>query len=132
MPHDFILPKTASGGGAPAVIILISWVKSILLLIKWSAIICIIIGAPLKWDTLCLIKAFTINSPAGCLRHTCVPALSVTVQGKHQPLQWNIGSVHKYLGNIGISQTSVFPIAFKYAPLWWYTTPLGLPVVPDV
>ena len=28
-------------------------------------------------------------------RQTCVPASAVTVHGKHQPLQWNIGSVHR-------------------------------------
>ncbi len=28
-------------------------------------------------------------------RQTCVPATIDTVHGKHQPLQWNIGSVHR-------------------------------------
>src|SRR5437763_9627179 len=27
---------------------------------------------------------------------TCRAATAVTAQGKHQPLQWNIGSVHRY------------------------------------
>src|SRR5256885_9409599 len=37
-------------------------------------------------------------------RHTCVPASIATVHGKHQPLQWNIGSVHRYFGNCGMLQ----------------------------
>ncbi len=28
-------------------------------------------------------------------RHTCVPESAVTPHVKHQPLQWNIGSVHR-------------------------------------
>ena len=28
-------------------------------------------------------------------RQTCVPAMSESVQGKHQPLQWNIGRVQR-------------------------------------
>jgi hypothetical protein len=28
-------------------------------------------------------------------RQTLTPALAATVHGKHQPLQWNIGSVHR-------------------------------------
>ena len=28
-------------------------------------------------------------------RQTCVPATAVTAQVKHQPLQWNIGSVQR-------------------------------------
>ncbi|MFO7630091.1 MAG: hypothetical protein R6W06_11375 [Prochlorococcaceae cyanobacterium] len=33
--------------------------------------------------------------PRTLRRQTCVPASMVTVHGKHQPLAWNIGSVHK-------------------------------------
>jgi hypothetical protein len=29
-------------------------------------------------------------------RQTCRPAAAVTAHGKHHPLQWNIGSVHRY------------------------------------
>ena len=31
---------------------------------------------------------------------TWVPPAAVTAQGKHQPLQWNIGSVHRYVERI--------------------------------
>ena len=31
----------------------------------------------------------------GSRRHTCVPPMAVSAQGVHQPLQWNIGSVHR-------------------------------------
>ena len=65
-------------------------------------------------------------------RQTCVPASAVTVQGKHQPLQWNIGSVHRYTGCRAMPQVTTLPSAFRYAPRWWYTTPFGRPVVPEV
>ena len=39
-------------------------------------------------------------------RQTCVPAIAAIVHGKHQPLQWNIGSVHRYTGWCGIAHTS--------------------------
>ena len=35
-----------------------------------------------------------LGGDAGAGRHGCRPA-AVTVQGKHQPLQWNIGSVQR-------------------------------------
>jgi hypothetical protein len=36
------------------------------------------------------------DQPASTLRRqTWVPALAAMVHGKHQPLQWNIGSVHR-------------------------------------
>src|SRR5678815_1169927 len=28
-------------------------------------------------------------------RHRCMPPVAVTAHGKHQPLQWNIGGVHR-------------------------------------
>ncbi len=52
-------------------------------------------------------------------RQTLVPAIAATVHGKHQPLQWNIGSVHRYTGWCGSAQTRMFDTAFRYAPRWW-------------
>ena len=46
-------------------------------------------------------------------RQTWVPAWAVMVQGKHQPLQWNMGSVHRYTGWCGIAQVTMLPIAFR-------------------
>jgi hypothetical protein len=47
------------------------------------------------------------------LRHTLAPACRAIVQGKHQPLQWNIGSVHRYTGCSGIDQVTTFDTAFR-------------------
>ena len=44
-------------------------------------------------------------------RQTWVPAIAVIVQGKHQPLQWNIGKVHKYTGCMSMDQTAWLPMA---------------------
>ena len=46
-------------------------------------------------------------------RHTLVPATAAMVQGKHQPLQWNMGSVHKYRGWCAMSHPTIFDKAFK-------------------
>jgi hypothetical protein len=45
-----------------------------------------------------------------------VPAAAAIVQLKHQPLQWNIGSVHRYTANFGIDQSRMLLIALRYAP----------------
>ena len=46
-------------------------------------------------------------------RQICVPPSIATVQGKHQPLQWNIGKVHRYLGNCGMVQVAALHTAFR-------------------
>ena len=55
----------------------------------------ITIGAPHRWVTPCSAMASYIAFGRTQRRHTCVPATTASVQGKHQPLQWNIGSVHR-------------------------------------
>ena len=65
-------------------------------------------------------------------RQTWVPATAVTAQVKHQPLQWNIGSVQRYFVSKVMPVSMTSPIAFTYAPRWEYMTPLGRPVVPEV
>ena len=52
-------------------------------------------------------------------RQTCVPPIAVTDQGKHQPLQWNIGSVHRYTGRGGIAHAMTLPTASRNVPRWW-------------
>ena len=42
-----------------------------------------------------------------------VPAFAAMVQGKHQPLQWNIGSVHRYTEWCGMPQTRMLPTPFR-------------------
>ena len=52
-------------------------------------------GAPHRWVTLCSAMASNIAfgpHPAEAHMGAATPAM---VQGKHQPLQWNIGSVHR-------------------------------------
>ena len=48
--------------------------------------------------------------------HTCTPACIVIVYGKHQPLQWKSGSVHRYTGCCSNPQMSALLIAFRTAP----------------
>ena len=40
----------------------------------------------------------------------------MTAHGKHQPLQWNIGSVHRYAESALMPATITSLSAFKYAP----------------
>ena len=53
------------------------------------------VGAPLRWVTPCSRINDQITSPRTSRRQTCVPPIAVTAHGVHQPLQWNIGSVHR-------------------------------------
>ena len=53
------------------------------------------IGAPHRWVTRSRSISATIASTRTERRHTLVPPISAIVHAKHQPLQWNIGSVHK-------------------------------------
>jgi hypothetical protein len=41
---------------------------------------------------------------------------AVTAHGKHQPLQWNIGSVHRYTESVPMPAAITSPSAFRYAP----------------
>jgi len=52
-------------------------------------------GAPHRWVTWCSRISGKISVGSTRRRQTLVPACSAIVQGKHQPLQWNIGSVHR-------------------------------------
>src|SRR5205814_10520566 len=64
-------------------------------------------------------------------RQTWVPATAVTPQVKHQPLQWNIGSVQRYLVSKLMCASSTSPTALIHAPRCEYMTPVGRPVVPE-
>ena len=57
--------------------------------------VAITIGAPHRCVTLCLAIASYIAFARTSRRQTCVPATTEIDHGKHQPLQWNIGSVHR-------------------------------------
>src|ERR1044072_5853932 len=58
----------------------------------------ITIGAPHRCVTLWFAIASNIAGARTARRHTCVPATAENDHGKHQPLQWNIGSVQRYTG----------------------------------
>src|SRR5215510_11306757 len=90
------------------------------------------IGAPQSWVTRCSLINSKISAGSTLRRHTFVPALAAMLQGKHHPLQWNIGSVQRYIACRGMPHVSRLPTPLRYAPRCEYTTPFGLPVVPDV
>ena len=46
-------------------------------------------------------------------RHTFVPAFAAIVHAKHQPLQWNIGSVHRYTACRGMPQSMMLDSALR-------------------
>ena len=52
-------------------------------------------GAPERCVTLCSAIASYIGLARTARRQTCVPESRLIDQGKHQPLQWNIGSVQR-------------------------------------
>ena len=85
---------TLAGGGAPAVITLTSWSKSLsssgALASMFSTM-----GAPQKCVTFSSRISWKIGSARTARRQTATPALAAMVQGKHQPLQWNIGRVQR-------------------------------------
>jgi hypothetical protein len=53
------------------------------------------IGAPQVVRHLVLADRVEDRLRSTLRRHTLVPALAAIVHAKHQPLQWNSGSVHK-------------------------------------
>ena len=87
--------STASGGGAPAVMKLTCWVRAGFSASGVASSVLITMGAPHIWLTLCASISDHIAAPRTARRQTWVPASAVMVQGKHQPLQWNIGSVQR-------------------------------------
>src|SRR5438034_4921336 len=55
------------------------------------------VGAALKWVIPSVRSSRQISAGSTERRQTWVPPAAVTAQVKHHPLQWNIGSVHRYL-----------------------------------
>ena len=90
------------------------------------------VGAALKWVIPSVCSSRQISAGSTARRQTWVPPAAVTAQVKHQPLQWNIGSVHRYLVPGPRRAWYAMDVACRYAPRWWYITPLGRPVVPLV
>src|SRR5262245_6941633 len=124
--------STASGGGAAAVKNATFCENGRLSASGALSSVAMTIGAPHRCVTPRSARASYIALARTWRRQTCVPATTEMDQGKHQPLQWNMGSVHKYTGCLPMLQVTTLPMASSAAPRWWYTTPLGSPVVPDV
>ena len=61
-----------------------------------------------------------------------VAPAAVTIQVNVQPLQWNIGRVHRYRSAGVMCQWTRVPTQFAQALRWVIITPLGLDVVPLV
>jgi hypothetical protein len=80
-------------GGAPAVVITSG--RSSLRARSAFMIVVTTVGAPLRWVTPWASISCQIGSPRTSRRHTWVPPAAVTAHAVHQPLQWNIGSVHR-------------------------------------
>ncbi len=54
------------------------------------------VGAPLRWVMPRSQIIDHASAGSALRRQTCVAPAAVTPQVKHQPSQWNMGSVHRY------------------------------------
>src|SRR5690349_14053765 len=117
-PASFIAASTASGGGAAAVKNSTTCGSGFFSFSGALSSVAITIGAPHRCVTLCIAIASYIALARTARRQTCVPAATEIDHGKHQPLQWNIGSVHRYTGCLAIEQVTTLPTASKCAPRW--------------
>ena len=87
--------STASGGGAAAVANCTTCGNGFFSCAGALSSVDITIGAPHRCVTLCVTMASYIAGARTARKQTWVPATTDSVQVKHQPLQWNIGSVHR-------------------------------------
>ena len=94
-PASAMAASTASGGGAAAVTNSTLWGSGRFSSARALSSVDMTMGAPHRCVTLCSAMASKMAFARTQRRHTCVPATAESVQGKHQPLQWNIGSVHR-------------------------------------
>src|SRR6478609_1676803 len=94
-PATFIAASTASGGGAAAVKNSTTCGNGFFSASGAFRSVDITIGAPHRCVTLWFAIASYIAAARTARRHTCVPATIEIDHGKHQPLQWNIGKVHR-------------------------------------
>ena len=94
-PAAFIAASTASGGGAAAVKNSTTCGSGFFSAAGALSSVAITIGAPHRCVTLWSAIASYIAGARTWRRQTWVPATTEIVHGKHQPLQWNIGSVQR-------------------------------------
>ena len=94
-PIRSIAAITGDGGAAPPVITSTGWSKRRFAASGACTSMLSTIGAPHRCVTAC--SQIAANTAAGSTlrRHTCVAPAAVTAQVNVQPLQWNIGSVHR-------------------------------------
>src|ERR687898_16490 len=90
------------------------------------------VGAAHAWviPSACSARHTTEGSTAG--RQTWRAPVAVTAHAYAQPLQWNIGNVHRYALRAVRPASAMTPRLCRYAPRCDVITPLGRPVVPDV
>src|SRR5207248_6494973 len=93
--RSFIAASTASGGGAAAVKNSTTCGSGFFSALGALSKVAITIGAPHRCVTLWLAMASYIAGARTQRRHTWVPATTEIDHGKHQPLQCNIGNVHR-------------------------------------
>src|SRR5262249_38051521 len=105
--------STASGGGAAAVKNSTTCGSGLFSPAGALSSVDITIGAPHRCVTLWSAIASYIAGARTWRRHTCVPATAEIDHGKHQPLQWNIGSVHRYTGCFAIEHVTMLPVASR-------------------
>ena len=84
------------GGAAPPVAQETVWSKGTRCAAGAFAIMLRTIGAPHMCVTRCSAMSRKIAAGSTLRRQTCVPPTATVAQGNDQPLQWNIGSVHRY------------------------------------
>src|SRR5690349_17179287 len=108
--------STASGGGAAAVKNSTTCGSGFFSPSGALSKVAITIGAPHRCVTLWFAIASYIAPARTARRQTCVPATTEIDQGKHQPLQWNIGSVHRYTGCLPMEHVTTLPVASRCAP----------------
>jgi hypothetical protein len=87
--------STASGGGAAAVKNRTVWDRGRFSAAGALSSVDMTIGAPHRWVTPWSAMASYMGLARTARRHTWVPATIESDQGKHQPLQWNMGSVQR-------------------------------------
>ena len=74
------------------------------------------VGAALKWVTPSS-RMWRQTAPGSRVRNIkCVPPTAVTAHGKHQPLQWNMGSVHRNTASLSRPDCAAMARALRLAP----------------
>src|SRR5438105_714879 len=90
------------------------------------------VGAPQKCVASPALNSRQIRGGSTLGMQTLVAPTAAHAQVMVHPLQWNIGRVHRYRESASSRRSRAIATAFRYAPRWWYMTPLGCPVVPEV